>query len=77
MVVTDTADMGMMGIFMPLILEIGIVLVGIYLFRSNSSQGYTKFSNQNTGLDILCERYARGEVDSSEYQSRKQDLEAK
>ncbi len=29
------------------------------------------------GLDILRERYARDEIDSVEYQNRKQDLEGK
>ena len=67
--------MGMMGIIMPLIF-IGIVLLCIYLFRRNSSQVHTGgLGKQNSGLDILRERYARGEIESAEYQSRKQDLE--
>lgn len=70
--------MGMMGIIMPLIFGIGIILLSIYLFRRNSSQVHTNgFSKQNSGLDILRERYARGEIDSAEYQSRKQDLESR
>ena len=70
--------MGVMGIIMPLIFGIGIILLSFYMFRRNSSQVYTNgLSKQNTGLDILRERYARGEVDSTEYQSRKQDLEDK
>lgn len=69
---------GWMGIIMPLIFGIGIILVSIYLFRRNSSQVHTNgFSKQNSGLDILRERYARGEIDSAEYQSRKQDLEGR
>jgi len=69
---------GWMGMIMPLILLIGLVLLGIYLFRNKSSQVHTNgLSKQNAGLDILRERYARGEIDSAEYQSRKQDLESK
>jgi len=69
---------GWMGIIMPLIFGIGIILLSFYMFRRNSSQVYSNgLSKQNTGLDILRERYARGEVDSTEYQSRKQDLEDK
>ena len=67
---------GMMGTIMPFIFGIGIILLGIYLFRRNSSQVHTNgFDKRNSGLDILRERYARGEIDSVEYQSRKQDLE--
>lgn len=69
---------GWMGIIMPLIFGIGIILLSIYLFRRNSSQVYNnRLGKQNTGLDILRERYARGEIDSVEYQSKKHDLESK
>ena len=68
--------MGMAGMVMPLILGIGIILLGIFLYRRNSSQVHTDgLGRRNGGLDILRERYARGEIDSAEYQSRKQDLE--
>ena len=70
--------MGMMGIIMPLIFGIGIILLGIYLFRRNSSQVHTNgLGRRNSGLDILRERYARGEIDTAEFQIRKQDLEGK
>ncbi|MHB8077120.1 SHOCT domain-containing protein [Desulfosporosinus fructosivorans] len=67
---------GMMGIGM-LIFWIGIILLGIYLFRRNAShvQVGGLGLGQYSGMDILRERYARGEIDSAEYQSRKQDLE--
>lgn len=69
---------GWMGMMMPLILGIGIILLALYVFRRNSSQVQTNgLGKQNSGLDILRERYARGEIDSAEYQSRKQDLEGK
>ena len=69
---------GWMGMMMPMIFVIGIILLGMYLFRRNSSQVHTNgHGKQNSGLDILHERYARGEIDSTEYQSRKQDLEGK
>lgn len=67
-----------MGSIMPLIFGIGIILLCIYVFRRFNSQGCThEFGKQNTGLDILRERYARGEIDSGEFQSKKHDLEAK
>ncbi|ODA40918.1 SHOCT domain-containing protein [Desulfosporosinus sp. BG] len=70
--------MGIMGLIMPLIFGIGIILLAIYVFRHNNLRVHTGgFGRQNSGLDILRERYARGEIDSAEYQSRKQDLEGK
>ena len=70
--------MGIMGLIMPLIIGIGIILLVIYVFRRNNSKVRTgEFGKNNYGQDILRERYARGEIDSAEYQSRKQDLEAK
>ena len=68
--------MGMAGIGM-LIFWIGVILLGIYLFRRNTSHVYTGGLGKQSGIDILRERYARGEIDSAEYQSRKQDLEGK
>jgi len=69
---------GWMGMIIPIIICIGIILLGIYLFRCNATQVHTnEHSKHSSGLDILRERYARGEMDSAEYQSRKQDLESK
>lgn len=67
---------GLMGIGM-IIFWIGIIAVGIYLFRRNGSRIPTGGLSKNSAMDILRERYARGEIDSAEYQSRKQDLEGK
>ena len=67
--------MGMMG--MHLIFVIGIILLGIYILRRNTSQMHTKSIGDHSGMDILRERYARGEIDSAEYQSRKLDLEGR
>jgi len=68
---------GMMGLVMPLIFGIVIILVGIYLVRRNTSQVHSGTMSKQSGMDILRERYARGEIDSEEFQSRKLDLEGK
>lgn len=64
---------GMRMLIMPLILGVGVILSGIYL-RSRKRRSNV-FNRKNTGLEILRESYARGEIDSAEFQSRKQDLE--
>ncbi|GAB6151353.1 hypothetical protein JCM17380_01030 [Desulfosporosinus burensis] len=66
---------GWMGMGMFLILGIGIILLGIYIFRRSASQVHTGTLGKYSGMDILRERYACGEIDSAEYQSRKKDLE--
>ena len=67
--------MGMAGIGMHLIFWIGIIILGIYIFRHKTP--YTGGQSKYSGMDILRERYARGEIDSAEYQNRKKDLEGK
>lgn len=69
--------MGRMGMLMPLIFGIGIILLVIYLFRRNTSRVNAGMMSKHGGMDILRERYARGEIDSEEYQGRKSDLEGK
>ena len=68
--------MGMAGIGMNLILGIAVILLGIYLFRRNTSHVHNTVLGKNPAMDILRERYARGEMDSEEYQVRKRDLES-
>jgi len=70
--------MGIAGMGMHLIFWIGAILLVIYLFRRNASHVHnTSIGKNNAAMDILRERYARGEIDSEEYQSRKRDLESK
>ena len=68
---------GWMGMLMPLIMGAAIILLGIYVFRRSTWRVRTGVLSDQSALDILRERYARGEIDSAEYQSRKQDLEGK
>lgn len=59
---------------------IGLILLAIvvyYMFNSSNSGGSCCMNHQshaNTSLDILNERYARGEINREEYLERKQEL---
>ncbi|MDR3599862.1 MAG: SHOCT domain-containing protein [Desulfosporosinus sp.] len=70
---------GIMGMVLQLLMAIGVILIVAYFLRHRSLQIRSAgiMGRQTSGLDILRERYARGEIDSAEYQSRKQDLESR
>lgn len=58
---------GMMAIFV-----IAVIVVMVLLVRGSGDGG-----SNSSALDILNERYARGEIDSTEYQERKKSISAK
>jgi putative membrane protein len=53
-----------------------LVILGIiYLVKATTGRG-ASFSKEETPLDILKKRYARGEIDAEEFSKRKRDLES-
>lgn len=65
--------LGMVGISLFwLLLIVAIVLLAKWLLGQSSTPGRTP---EKTALDILKERYARGDIDKAEYDQRKHDLE--
>lgn len=67
--------MGFGWIFMLLLLILIIMgIIAMAKWLSGGSVGAAQLQ-EKTALDILKERYARGEIDQAEYQTKKQDLE--
>ncbi|AGA68886.1 putative membrane protein (DUF2078) [Desulfitobacterium dichloroeliminans LMG P-21439] len=66
---------GLLGMSINLIFWILLVALIVYLFRKLGT-GFRKpaFAGRDDALSILRERFARGEIDSEEYERRKQDL---
>lgn len=70
-----TGGFGYGGGFMILwgvLIIVGIVILVKWLGASNNSGGLP--DNGSKALNILKERYARGEIDEQEFQKRKSDL---
>lgn len=63
--------MFMMVVFWGLIIA-GIILAVRALSGTGVMQGST--DQKNRALEILQERYARGEIDKDEYESKRRDL---
>ena len=66
---------GFGGIFMILVWVLiiaGIVMLAKWLFTAYGTG--SRNGDGSNALDILKERYARGEIDEQEYQKRKRDL---
>jgi putative membrane protein len=61
------------GVMFMMLVFWGLIIVGLVLgIRWLVSQG--RESRSDTALDILRQRYARGEIDKEEFEARKRDL---
>jgi putative membrane protein len=58
------------GVFWLILLAFAILLV----VRVGKPAGRGEPAGRSSGLDILHERYARGEIDRTEYLQKKHDL---
>lgn len=69
---------GIGGFFMlPMLIFWGLVIVGIvFAVRALSGNSGAVFpqDNRSRALDILKERYARGEIDTDEYETKKREI---
>ena len=66
--------MGFGGIFMILfwaLIVLGVVALAKWLFTTSGSAGSSK-----SPLDVLKERYARGEINREQYEQMRRDLES-
>lgn len=62
-----------MGIWWILGIVVLIVIIWIVV-KAISRNNRQPHSGSNSALDVLKERYARGEIDKEEFEQRKKDL---
>lgn len=64
------------GVFMIIfwiLILVGLIMVIRWLFQSSSKKGYNSQPGSRA-IDILKERYARGEIDKTQFETMKRDL---
>jgi putative membrane protein len=64
--------------FLGMILWMAIIFIGIIaLVRLfGHGDGHKSNDHDQSGIDILRERYAKGEIDKKEFEEKKKDLES-
>ena len=69
--------MGGFGMIIWVIVLIAIVVAVVWFVRAPNVSGIThgSLSRRSSGLEVLEERYARGEIGREEYLQKKQDIE--
>jgi len=66
---------GMIFMMIPMfILVIGAIFLIIYMLRKASDLGGPSTFRQETAMDILKKRYARGEITREEFEDKKKDI---
>ncbi len=65
---------GMISMVLFWVLVILGIVILVKWIAAGSSSGSTGAPREKTALDILKERYARGEIDREEFEQKKKDL---
>jgi len=63
-----------LGGFFMILFWTAVVFLIVWLMRSNTTSHSNHEHKGNTALDILKERYAKGEIDKKEFEEKKKDL---
>jgi putative membrane protein len=67
--------LGVLGALLHLIFWLIIIAIIFRFFRRRGMAGRRHMWMQSSALDILKERYAKGEINKTEFEEKKKDLE--
>lgn len=70
----QTFGWGFGGMIMMLIFWASIIFFIVWLVKEATSGNRSNISRSSSALDILKERYAKGEIDKKEFEEKKKDL---
>jgi putative membrane protein len=65
---------GGLGVLWMVLFWVGLIVLVVWAFRQ-TGEARTPSSSKNRASEILEERYARGDIDSDEFQARRTELE--
>jgi putative membrane protein len=60
--------------FLPLLLLIGLVVLAVWLYRQRYGMSDEGPSGRSRALELLRERYAKGELTKEQYEQMRQDI---
>lgn len=66
--------MGLIGMALHFVFWIAIIAIVWSLVKRYGFNGSGSYSNSNKALEILSERFAKGEIDLEEYTHQKENL---
>lgn len=66
--------MGLLGMLIQALFWIAIIILAVRLFKNLGSRNLVG-GYRDSALDILRDRYARGEIDLEEFQRRKHEIQ--
>ena len=65
---------GWIYMLLGMLLIAGIVLLIVWLVRQSSAGSAGSSNREETAMDILKKRYAKGEIDKEEFEQMKRDI---
>ncbi len=65
---------GVLGPFMMIVVWAAIILFIVWLVRE--ARGTARGERDKSALEVLKERYAKGEIERKEFEEKKKDLES-
>lgn len=68
---------GFIAMILQLIVWIAIIVIAVRFFKGYFPHKNYNGNTEDQALEILRQRYAKGEIDTEEYNLRKKELESK